>query len=55
MVREASRPVREGKCDKSFVYSDIRTDGRAGKAPPESPVHKGRRAVLFATGLRTET
>jgi len=55
MVREASRPVREGKCGNVFVCSNICKGWRAKKAPPESPVHKGRRAVLSATGLRTET
>src|SRR5258708_37365554 len=52
MVREASRPVREGKCCNVFVCSNIRTGRRAEKAPPKSPVRKGRRAVLFATGGR---
>src|SRR5258708_3328422 len=52
MVREASRPVREGKCCNVFVCSNIRRGGGAEKAPPKSPVRKGRRAVPFATGGR---
>jgi len=44
MVREASRPVREGKWGKSFGYSYIDALESPGKAPRGRPVRKGRRA-----------
>jgi hypothetical protein len=42
MVREASRPVREGKSYKGSVYLHMAAVGGGGKVPKGRPVLRGR-------------
>src|SRR6266436_4258423 len=54
MVREASRPVREGKCRKSFVYSYIDALERSGKASRGAARPEGQARAGIVQARRPE-